>query len=317
MRSRNISFYNKLEDTNLLKKINFSASPYSASYIFKEHKAQLNLERDDYVFEKFKVIDEKALWDISKDGLFLKRKIQVEKPWLLFNESGIANSEMMLGIATVCTSTESDRLEAFKICEFDSQSAEVDTHIELELSPGKYRGSVSIETILYLVENNEEQSRFPEQSGTILGTLDKYDMVFSDDRLLFPVHEESKPENPLWWAACNWYDIEEDAFVSENIAIIFNNSHPMYRYIEYVDGNRDFNIGYLAEIMSSAIHTIIEKVKESEEAWDKIMSNATFREGTIAYMIHYMMHTFEWDFSSPELTAKSIREYVYSRMLSK
>lgn len=316
MKPNKISFFNKLEDTDLLEMIEFSANRYSVSYMFKEHKALLSLKQDDYVNKRFNVIDDRNHWDISKDGLFLKREIQIQKPWLLFDYSGIADSEAVLGIATICTSTESDRLEAFKVCEFDIKNTIVNTSAEIELSPGKYRDNVVIETILYLVENKEKQSIFPKQSGTVLGTLDRYDLILSDDRQLFPVYEDSKPEYPLWWVICNWSDIEEDAFVSENVAIVFNNSHSMYKYIEYVEGNEGFNIGYLAEIMSSAMHTIIEKIKESKEVWDKIMSNATFKEGTIAYMIQYMRLSFEWDFSSPELTARSIREYVYPRMLS-
>lgn len=314
MKSNKISFFDKLEDTDLPREIKFSPTSFEASYKFKEMKSGLNLKRDNYDSEKFTVSDEKALWDISKDGLCLGRGIQIKHPGLLFGDSGIVGEKAILGIATVCTSTESDRLEAFKICEFNSEQNLIDVFFEFELSPGKYRGNVVVETILYLVENKAEESFFPKQSGTVMGTLDRYSMVLFDDRLLFPVHEVSEPDSPLWWAVCNWCDIEEDAFISENIAIAVNNSHPMYIHINYVEENNHFNFGYLAEIISSAMQTFIEKMKESDEGWNKIISNATFREGTIAYMISYMKQTFDWDLSSPERIAKSIRKYVDSRM---
>ena len=317
MKSNRISFFNRLEDTDLLRKIKFSATPYEASYEFKDQKVELSLKPDDYDLRKFNVSDEKALWNISKDGLFLRRTIQIKHPELLFDDSGITDRNSILGIAAVCVSTESDRLEVFGICELNSENDAVNMPFKFELSPGKYRGNVIIKTILYLVENNEEQSRFPKQSGTVLGSLDEFHMILSDDRQLFPVYEVSEPDSPLWWAVCNWSDIEEDAFVSENIAVVFNNSHPMYKYIEYTSVNKDFNKGYLAEIMSSAIQVIIEKMKESVEEWDRIVSNATFREGTIAFMIKYMKDTFEWDLSSPELTAKTVRAHIYSRMMLK
>jgi len=303
-----------LQDTDLLDKIDYVSSNYSALYVRGGREFALETEFNPDEPTSFKIVDKDLSWNISNDGLKLTRTICLSHLELLFGESGIADVGAVLGIAAICTSTVSDRLEIFKICTFGSNQPSLKCDSEFNLSVGKYRGNAVLKTVLYLVEDNSNDSHFTKQSGTILGELDRFNIVLFDNKTLFPVYEVQSPESPPWWVVCDWSNIEEDSFTSEFVAIVINRSSKIYPQMALKEGNQDFNPGYLAEVMSSAIQTIIEKVKESSTEWNRVLSGSTFPEGTIAYVIQYMRTTLGWDFSSPELMAKSIRSYVYSKV---
>jgi hypothetical protein len=315
MPAKSISFFKKLEDTNLLSRIGYSAGMYSASYTKGKSDLKLDLKKDPDRENTFSVKDKNLEWDISSDGVKFCRTVKMKFPKILFGKEGIADTDSVLGLAVICTSSVSDRLEAFRICTFDSSVSEIEHTVQVNLSPGKYRGNAVMKTVVYLAEGGKTDSDFPKQSGTILGELDVTSFVLSDSETLFPVYEVFSEEPLPWWTVCEWTDIEEDPFTYEFVAVIINQSSKMYKQLSSKDGNKDYNPGYVAEVMSSAIQTIIEKIRQSPSQWEKIMSNATFPEGTIANMIQYMRTTLEFDFSSPERTAKSIRAYVYSRMV--
>ncbi|KQM10201.1 hypothetical protein AOA81_04860 [Methanomassiliicoccales archaeon RumEn M2] len=315
MASKQISFFKTLEDTNLLDKIRYSAGQYAASYIKGESEFKLDVDEDPDDAASVKIKDKNFSWDISVDGLMLTRKIKIESPSMLFGNDGIADADSILGLAVICTSSVSDRLETFNICSFGADETSIEYVGKVNLSAGKYRGNAILKTVLYLVENRGKNSGFPKQSGTILGELDRVNIILFDNDTLFPVYEVQSEEPSPWWAICEWTNIEEDPFTSEFVAIVINKSSKIYPQISLKENSSDFNPGYLAEIMSSAIQTIIEKIKESTTQWNRIMSDVTFANGTIAHMVQYMRTTLEWDFSSPNLMAKSIRSYVYSRVV--
>ena len=310
-----MSFFNMLQDTDLSDKIGYFFNDYSPSYVKDGREFVLNAEFKQDDKASFKIVDPNLSWNISTDGLRLKKNIRLDHPEILFGEKGIADNCAVLGLAVICTSTVSDRLEAFRMCTFSSSQTSLECGCEISLSAGKYRGNTVLKTVIYLEEDDGSNPNFPKQSGTILGELDRFNVMLFDNKALFPVYEVQSPGSPPWWVVCDWSDIEEDPFISEYVAIVINRSGEMYSQLSLEEGNAYFNPGYLAEVMSSAIQTIIEKAKESVVQWSRIMSDATFAEGTIAYMIQYMRTTLEWDFSSPEITAKSIRSYVYSKLV--
>jgi len=305
--------YNTMEDLNLQDSIGFKPSAYIPSYVYNGNSHQLDAKDDEDAECRFKVKDNELKWNMSINGLNLERKVSIAHPEKLFGACGVASCAASLGMGAICISSASDRLEAFKICTFEFDTRPLDIKYTLNLSKGKYRGNITIKTVLYLAEDPSGDERYPKQKGTILGELDHYVVDLFDDQTLFPVYEVTSDDPAPWWVACNWNDIEDDPFISEYVAIVINKSNPMYEQL-CVKNEEKFNPLMLAEVMSAAMQTIISKIRESDTQWQRIMSNVTFAEGTIAYMVQYMRTTLEWDFSSPECIAKSIREYVYSRM---
>lgn len=309
-----IPFYKRFQDSDLPEILDFDIC-LDAARSANCDKQALNLISDEESRSVYKVTDSNLQWNVTKDGIELDFSILIQNIHSFFEKGGIACEGSSLGIGMICTSTVSDRLEAHTIALIDTSHSSMSKEFTLTLKPGLYRDDAIIRIVVYL-EKCGTSPGYPKNPGTILGDLGVFRIILSENRTLFPVYEKTEPKGPLWWVVCDWSNIEDDSFTSEYVAVVFNPSHRLYPRISMKEGNPEFDDGFLSEVMSSAIQIIIEKAKESETEWNRIMSGASYPEGTIAYMIQYMHNTLEWDFSSPELTAKSIREYVYSKVMS-
>lgn len=312
MKSKPMSFFKKLEDTDLAERIGYTCDDYVASYNHCNNQYPLDVMTDE--LHSLKITDSELSWNISDHGLILKRVVRLTNPQLLFGDGGIVEDDAELGLAIVCVSPTSNLLETHSICRFKCDDRPIEQCHEVNLPSGIYRGNAKLRTVLYLA-NNPSCSSDAQRPGTILGQLDQVDLTLFDDRRLFPVLEVDNSSDPsLWWVVCNWGDIGDDPFTSEFVAICINRHSDQYDQITKRDGNKAYNPAYLAEVISSAMQTIVEKIKESPVEWSRIISGASFPEGTIADVVQYMYTTFNWDLSSPESVAKSIRSYVYSEV---
>jgi len=299
-------FFRTLDNTDVWKEVGFSLGEPVVSYEKEGMIMGLTAERDS---SGVTVKDKDGVWNISEDGLLLIRALTVLSPGKLFGNDGIAKPNFVLGIAAIVSSVYSNRMEVFDCAEINNNTQGVNQILSIALDRKKYRGSVTIKTILYLKEKNKEIPGYASSQGTLLGVIDTIDIDMSDKRYLFPVLEIDDPEEPLWWVECKWTDAAEDLFTSENVCIILNRGNKSYKFID-VDG--EFLVpAFLADVISSAIQMIVEKAMKNVAEWNKIETESNLINGTVAYMLRYIITTLGWDFSSSEELARSIRTYVY------
>jgi len=303
-------FFRTLENTEIWKDVGFSMSDLQFSYEKEGEKIELAAEKDG---NGITVNDERGSWNISEDGLLLSRSLTVLFPGKLFGDSGIAKPGFVLGIAAVISSISSNRTEVFECAEIRNDIKKVDLNISINLGRGKFRGNITVRTVLFLKEIREGVPEYASSPGTILGTIETIFVDMSDKRYLFPVLEVDKPDEPLWWVECKWVDATEDLFTSENVCIILNRGNKSYKYID-MEGD-SLNTAFLADVISSAIQLIIENAMKNASEWNKIETEHNLINGTISYMLRYIITTLGWDFSSPEGLAKSIRLYVYPNVV--
>ena len=306
-----IKFYRTLEDADYLQKIGYNTESISFSYNTTVGNQELQSSLEDKVFE---IKDKNYSWNISESGLIITLNSTLKSTSFLFGKGGLVSENSTLGIAAICNSIASNKLDAFTLKQFKKNDTTVDYNSSFELKKGNYNGNISVRIVLYLVNASNSKDGFPHQPGTILGTLDEFTIQVTSEEGLFPIYEGDYPGMPLWWVNCQWTDIENDLFVKDNVSIIINRKSKNYPMIDHSDSNQYYDPGYLCEIMSSAIQLIIEKIRISPSDWSKIMSDKRFLSGSIAQTVQYMRQTFEWDFSSPEKLAKDIRAYVYDTM---
>ncbi len=302
-----IKFFKTLEDYDYSESIGYGQCELSFSYFDGKEKITLDSKNEDSIYE---IKDKDHNWDISKHGAIIRICLKLHNLKLLFGDEGIAPELSTIGIAAICSSTVSDRLEAHKISSFTIDTGELSIDNEISLSGGKYRGNIILKIVLYLLKPGPKNSGFPTQSGTIIGTMSENIIQIFEDSNLFPIYEGEYPGLPLWWVKCQWTDIENDPFIKENVCIIINKANKNYNKIQNDETNKEYEPGYLSEVMSSAIQIIIEKIRNNPSEWSKIMSEHDYPVGSIASTIQYLKTTFEWDFSSPENLARDIRSYV-------
>ena len=127
---------------------------------------------------------------------------------------------------------------------------------------------------------------------------------------MFPIVEmEADKEKPLWWVHCRWTDILNDTFTKDNIAIVLNKNNEYYNMIN--PESESFSPPYFAETMSGALQLIIERASQQSDEWAEVMNNTNLIEGTIAYVLAYMIDTFGLDATSPENLSATIRKHMY------
>ena len=302
-----VRFFKTIEDSNYLDEIKYSKKKISFAYKKGSDYKDLEYSETDSILE---VKDSKHEWDITEMGLRIKLSFSISNCCPLFGPDGITTEDSELGVAAICTSTVSDRLEAFKIASITKKDNQLSIDTSFELEKGKYRGNIVIKLALYLLKPGKRESGFPHKTGTLLGAIDEFAIRVSDNGNLFPIYEGDYPGMPLWWVNCQWTDIELDPFDKENVCVVINRSSKGYVKIQRDNNNPDYCPGYLAEVMASAIQVIIEKIRSNSDDWSKIMSDRDYTRGSIADTIQYMRKTFEWDFNTPESLAKDIRAYI-------
>ncbi|GIP42370.1 hypothetical protein J45TS6_08290 [Paenibacillus sp. J45TS6] len=300
----------------LENKIAVEASRYKFYYLEENEYHILECETDAQLQNNsYQIIDQRGQWDPERHALYLEKKYFINNPHFLFGENGVASKDAEIGLAVMWSSKTSNQRGINHIGSFRNSSDEVELSLETEFKAGSLRGSIHLETILYLKDPGkltEKEKHLADTSGVILGRLDSDIIIIDGNGSIFPIVEVEHKSRPLWWVECDWADPMADAFDEENVRICINKKHKNYKVLKLANEN----IGQsplLIEIISTAVQIIIQKVRESE-SWTEIKNGVNFDSGSIAQAVHYFLNTFEWDVNSPEDLAISIRQDLETRI---
>lgn len=256
--------------------------------------------------------DEECNWDADHHNLVVQRTALINNPAFLFGENGIAEKGAKIGIALSWQSKTSNQRGITEIADL---TGDVPPPFKFtfrhEFYPGQLRGTVSFEIILYLKKSYSNKSGFAENSGTVLGVLDTHSLSLDGNGSIFPIVEVNEKAEPLWWVVCDWTDALSDAFIEDNVRIVLNKGHKHADMLTLKKGIK--NSPLLMDIISSSIQIIIQKAKESDD-WEYIKNGQDVEQGSIAQAIHYFINTFDWDISSPDKMARTLREDLEKRL---
>ena len=303
---RSFSFYRTLDD---LDSDEFSYSVSDLSVIGSD-----GTQYPTVIGEKSGTIDDgNGGKTIMKYGMTITGSISISGCSSLFSDGGLVSSDAILGTAIICSSSVSGRREVFPVSEFSSNSGEISDSFAVPIEGGSYREKFRFSIVLYIKSPSDTDLATGLMSGMILGMFRSCEFRIGSEKFLFPVHEVEIPGKPLWWVRCDWTSIEEDPFSSEYVCIVFNKAHGSYPLIDETN-SRKFNKAMLAEVMCASMQIIIEKVRLSPDEWNRVVSDSTLPNDSIAFVIQYLRNTYSWDFSSPEALSISIHDYVYGYM---
>ncbi|WP_449540454.1 hypothetical protein [Ferdinandcohnia sp. Marseille-Q9671] len=301
--SSSILFHRVLDD-QLFQKIGYMPQPLKGCYInelFEE--IDLSIEPLEGQEKVYQLADPKVHWDPDIHNLILSQEIVIANPMFLFNTGGLVTSDSVIGVALRWYSKDSSQYNVFPAGEISySDVSNKVININVEIPEGNLRGKVTFDIVLYLAKQGLSMKN--AVAGTILGVLENKQIIFDGESSIFPIVEVNDPKKPLWWVTC---DIDEplyDRFTEDNVAIVINTGHKNSRLLKIEKGIGSSPI--LMEIIATGLQIIIEKVKESGD-WQQILTNKS-EPGSIGQAIYYFVNTFNWDVTSPENLAKSIRE---------
>ena len=308
-----IFLYPSLTD-EMKERVVFQTRPYAVSYINNEG-IEKGLEYE--VAETSATIHclkTDGVWNADKYNLCIKRPIALKHYKTLFGPDGLACRNAKLGLSLVWTSPDSRQRGAEPIMTiFGCEEDFIDGEIDVEFSQAKLRGDVNFSVALYIAEAgtpSEDETHLANEEGFVLGEFDSFTLRLDGTGSLFPIFEVYEKGQPLWYVRCDWTDPISDSF-SDSISININTAHKNYKYIDRTQ--RTFCSQLLAEVMSSALCSIIEKIR-SEQFLDQILGEDELEPGSIGEVVRYFSDTLDWDFSSPDKLSLSTRKFFDGRI---
>ncbi|KEZ53669.1 hypothetical protein [Metabacillus indicus] len=310
-----LNFFPELTE-ELTQKMGFLSGFYEFKYRKEgfEHLLEAR-QAEGHNSSYLQLSDEKNEWVPDEHELIIERKLFIKNPAFLFGVNGIACNDAELGMALIWTSKTSNQRGAIEIGAFVKNSnEEISFKLSHTFPPGHLKGNISFQTVLFLKtpgSAEENETHLANLSGMILGTIDEFIVILEGNGSVFPIVEVKEPSQPLWWVVCDWTDPQADSFDEENVRICLNKSHSNYKLLNLENGIYESPL--LMDIIASALHIIILKVKDSEY-WDETVNGKNFEAGSISQAVYYFISTFNWDPGSPESLAQSIRKDFDSRI---
>lgn len=301
---------------DLLVKTGYSSAIYEFYYRYQGEDRELKSTPTDTSTSRAAILqlsDQACHWHPESSNLTAKCRCVINVPMFLFGENGLAAADGgIIGVAVMWMNPDASQRGVVRIGEINKRSASpCIIEGKIDFLPKQLRGTLILQTILYLKERGNPQGGEKFQAsnnGTILGILDETRVIIDGNGSIFPIHEISSPNEPLWWVRCDWGDPLEDSFTDDNFCIYLNTSHKDYAALNVNEGLK--NSALLLEIVSSALQLLIMKVLGDDAARDATIQGSGIQQGSISSMVNYMLHTFQinYDPSSPEKLAIDIRK---------
>ena len=260
-----------------------------------------------------KLSDVYGEWDPDRDNLGVRRSYSFQNYGCLFGENGIACTDAVIGVAVIWTSADSKQRGSIKvgnirITEGENQQP-VRMKLEHEFGTASLRGMVEFDTVLYIAEAGdpkENEAYLANKSGMVLGTLDRFQIQLDGNGSMFPIYEVNEPGQPLWYVRCTWDDPAYDLF-SESVTVCINKAHRNYKYLDRTKKLYDPQL--MIEIMADALNIIVTKLRMDPEGWDNTQKGTDIQPGSVSEAGNYFITALEWDVTSPETTAITIRKF--------
>ena len=301
---------------DLLVKTGYCSAIFDFGYKYQGEERELLTATADISTSKAAVLqltDQACHWHPETSNLIARCRCVINVPLFLFGEDGLAaKNGGILGVALMWMTPDASQRGVTPIGTITSDSTgPLEISGEIVFPPKELRGTLIIQTVLYLKERGNPVGREryqAHQTGTLLGVLDETRIIIDGNGSLFPVHEISSPNEPLWWVRCEWNDPLEDPFTDDNFCIYLNTAHKDYAALNVNEGLK--NSPLLFEIICSALQMLMMKVLGDETAREATIQGNGIQEGSVSSMVNYFLHTFgvSYDPGNPESLAIDLRK---------
>ncbi len=303
-----ISLFPKLTE-KLMGQIGYESQGFSLYY--RDDNVEYPLETTEISDHsvRYTVEDERGFWNPDDYGFIIRNEYTFQSIKCLFGEDGIAGKNASIGVAVTWSSPDSKQRGAIPVGEFKANSHSKTMKLSYRFDKAELRGVISFSTVLYIKKScklSDNELHLANKEGTLLGELDKFEIIIDGNGSMFPIYEVEEPRRPLWYVNCDWEDPKEDKFI-DKVSIFINKKHKNYQYLDRTANTYDDQL--MIEVISGALSVIIYKLKEDKLMWDDIRLGEDIEEGSVAEAVNYFIDTLGWDISSPENLSMSIHSY--------
>lgn len=205
----------------------------------------------------------------------------------------VCYSNTILGVALEWKPKNSKVRRSIKVGEISDYIEGDSITFDLENIEVKYPDNdIDFYWIVYVVTpgkgNDDRERRFGNKRGLILGKGLLWSIINGGNSSIFPIDEIFKKDAPLWSIRCLFTDWCVDEFNQDNLAIILNQSHPLYKSLMYESDTYDELI--FKEVISSSFASLIEQIviiAKENNAYDDILVDNIEENGSILAAIKY------------------------------
>ncbi|WP_019680663.1 hypothetical protein [Ruminococcus flavefaciens] len=308
-----LNLYPTLTESGV-NKAGISIQQIKLSYRDDNDYFPINIEIENGNEKKYIAVlkDERVKWSAETHNLIIHKAGTIKHPDTLFGSNGIAPHDSVIGVAAIWSSKKSDLHGTIQYGEFSLTSAPYSFDCNYTFERSILRGSLKYKLVLYLKYNGNpypEEMHLANQTGTILGVLEEFELYVDGNGSIFPIKEVNNEGKPLWWVDFDiTADIFEDLFDDEHVVVCLNRAHPCFPDLSIEESYK--NSPLFREVISSALYIIVMSVKElADNEWDNVITGNNLEPGTIAEATFYFINKLGWDVSSPTALAKSIHKY--------
>lgn len=252
-------------------------------------------------------------WTLKNSCLILDRELSFSCDDLsfLFGDNGIAYKDAEIGVGIRWYSTESRQrgIEEITSITNDTRSPFSCKH-KIVFDKSSLIGSLFLETVMYIKKEGKTQTEdafVGNKEGLVLGVLNSNRIQLDDNTPVFPIFEEEcGPDKPLWSIDIFWDDPASSPF-EESFRIVLNKKNKNYKYLDKT--NRKYDDYLINEIVASALTTLVLKLKENTDDWNKMENNEDIEIGSVSYVVHYFKHVLNMDFDNPLSISECFRKH--------
>lgn|SRR5690554_531068 len=252
-------------------------------------------------------------WDYIGNGFKMVGKLSLNKPYQYLRNRKIIVKETIVGISIVWYSSDSKQRGVIKVGELNEKSPNdfITFEFEKEFLPKQLLSKIEFELVFYIDRPGKpypNEKHIANEKGVSIGTFYLHQIQFDGIGSLFPIYTMEDPNAPLWEISINIEDSPFNDQFNDSIKVSLNTAHRAYGYIDHKKDT--FNKFFFAEVIASAMATIMMELSSGEENWISLLDSQEPEPGSIMHAIKYYIETLGWDYDSLESINKSIRLYL-------
>ena len=214
----------------------------------------------DSVEKLYSLEDESYEWDFEKESAFLNLTLLLDNIESLFGKNGVAYDDTIIGVGLEWKPKNSKLKKCIKLGEISLGENQYEFNVKsIELK--SISSDVDFKILFYIIKpgTRKENLSFGNIRGLILGEQILWSLKFNGNGSVFPIQEIKAIGDPLWKIKCDFEDVYEDDFSSDNVAILINSAHPSYKLFN--EKSEYYSKEFLVEVISSALVFLILEIK--------------------------------------------------------
>lgn len=296
-----LSFFPMLTD-ELVEACGFDCGKYFFSYVDNGHEYGLKQSGKG----KIKLSEPTDCWNAEDNGLIFRKTVSIAYPQFLYGKNGLAASDAEIGLCIMWTNRTLTQT-GYILPKQDGSAVHGRTvefyHV---FAPGQIKGDLELSLVLYLrkpADNiNSDETHLINESGVILGELEKIILDFNSIYMEFPIEECYIKDQPLWWVEFQqWEDPKVDLFSKENICVYLNTANDACPAL----GEKIKNLEILIDIISTTYFLIFKRLSQDELIATK--NDIELYPNSICSIMHQFIIGSDLQWESDEKLLKSIQ----------